>query len=332
MVEPIAVCVPVRDEAERLPRFLAAMAAQDDRDLTLCMLLDNCTDASAAVIAAWSPRLRFPVIVRSAAGGDPNAGRARRAAMALGEAALGGRGAIISTDADSAPAADWLAATRVALAQADVVAGRIVRRPAAPTPVQDRVEDYYDRLFALRRTLDPVAWEAPSTHHYTSGASLAFRAQAYAALGGFEGVASGEDARIVDAAHHAGLRVRRDATVAVETSSRRCGRAKGGLADHLRALDQGAAMPAMAHPADCAWRYRMHAAARAAFGHDVAALAGRLSRPHAEVIAIAGRAPNAEAFAMRVVPDVPGGERIVTLDLAEQALATLGAGLAREAA
>lgn len=331
MAEPMAVCVPVRDEAERLPRFLAAMAGQDG-PLTLCMLLDTCTDASAAVIAAWAPRLRFPVVVRSVAGGEANAGRARRAAMALGEELLGGVGAIVSTDADSAPAADWLAKTRSALAHADVVAGRIVRRPAAPTPVQDRVEDYYDRLFALRRTLDPVAWEAPRTHHYASGASLAFRADAYAALGGFEGVASGEDARIVDAAHYAGLRVRRDAAVVVETSSRRHGRAKGGLADHLLALDQGAAMPMMAHPEDCAWRYRLHAAARAAFGHDLTALADCLSRPYSEVTAIAAGAPNAEAFAMRVVPDVPGGERIVALDVAEQALAALEAGFAREAA
>ncbi|WP_374943417.1 glycosyltransferase [Sphingomonas sp.] len=332
MTKPIAVCVPVRNEAERLPRFLDAIAAQGMAGLTLCILLDGCTDASAAIVTARAPQLPFPVRVRSIAGGDANAGRARRVAMALGQEVLGGAGTIVSTDADSVPAPGWLAANLAGLAHADVVAGRIVRRAWIAMPLQDRIEAYYDRLFALRRLLDPVAWEAPRTHHYTSGASLAFRAHAYAALGGFEGVAAAEDARIVDAAHRAGLRVRRDAAVTVETSSRREGRARGGLADHLRALDRGAAAPTMAHPHDAAWRYRMHAAARRAFGHESAGLSERLSRVPSEVAAIAKAAPNAEAFAMCVVPERPGGERTVSLDVAEDALAALETDLARQAA
>lgn len=113
-----------------------------------------------------------------------------------------------------------------------------------------------------------MPWEARQTHHYTSGASLAFRAPAYARSGGFQPLGSAEDARIVDEAHRAGLRVRRDAAVRVVTSSRRVGRAVGGLADHLHDLaylQGGQDGVRVAHPAHMAWQYAGHAAARRAF-------------------------------------------------------------------
>ena len=139
MTGRIAVCVPVRDEALRLPRLLDALAAQDGPAFTLCLLFAGCTDASAAVVAARAETLPFPVLTGSLTRAAPNAGRARRAAMALGQDAVGEGGILISTDADSLPAAGWLAANLRALAHADVVAGRVVRRGSA-CPVQDRVE------------------------------------------------------------------------------------------------------------------------------------------------------------------------------------------------
>ncbi|KQS02193.1 glycosyl transferase family 2 [Sphingomonas sp. Leaf357] len=321
-----AICVPVRDEAALLPRFLDALAAQDRQDFTLCILFDGCADASVAIVTARAASLPFGILTAEVAAGAPNAGLARRRAMELGLSVLDDDGMIVSTDADSVPARDWSSANAAALAVAEVAAGRIVREGGRQNAVQDRVERYYDALFALRRAIDPVAWEAPETHHYTSGASLAFRASAYRALGGFEPIASAEDARLVDAAHHAGLRIRRDAAIRVATSARRSGRAIGGLADHLRKLDAGEAEATMAHPEDAVWRYQRQAAARAAwpdFGAGRSTLAAALDSDPTRVERIALEAPNAEAFAMRVVPDRPGGERIVTLDTAEAALARI---------
>ncbi len=330
----VAICVPVRNEAALLPAMLDALARQagDDR-VVLCVLFDACTDASERIVAARAAGLPFAVATdRLDAGGDPDAGRARRAALALGQAAVHGHGeaAFLTTDADSVPAADWVAATLRALAVADMVAGRIVRDPTHVDPVQDRLEIYYDRLFALRRTLDPVPWEALRTHHCTGGASLAFRARAYEAVGGFRHRRSGEDAAIVDEAHRAGLRVRRDAAVRVETSSRRIGRAVGGLADHLRTLADGAPLDQIrvAHPDDAAWQYRGHAAARAAFGaRDGKRSFGALERlvgvEARDIAEVARTSPNAEAFAMRLVPGNPGGERLVGLVDAERALDAL---------
>lgn len=327
---PVAICVPVRDETRLLPRFLDAIAAlRREGSIVLCLFFDNCADDSQTIAAARAGSFPFEIVAAVGLGGDPpSAGRARRRAMALGVEALtdADHTALLTTDADSLPAPDWMCRNLAALAVADVVAGRVIRESGAACPAQDRLETYYDALFALRRALDPVPWEAARTHHCTSGASLAFRVDAYRAIGGFEALPAGEDARIIDAAHRAGLRVRRDDSVRVATSSRRRGRARGGLADHLRDLDDAAraGTPLVAHPEDAAWRYRGQAAARAIWP-DVAAgsrlLAARLGCDVAHVERVAADSPNAEAFAMRVVPDAPAGERLVTLDEAEYLLA-----------
>ena len=324
-----AICVPARNEAALLPRFLKALTAQNDPNaFVLCLLLDACTDDSEAIVAAHSNGVPFEIVTRkSVADSAPNAGRARAAAMALGIETVGPDAILLSTDADSVPAPDWVAANLAALEMADVVVGRIDRSGGIPSPAQDRIEAYYDGLARLRRVLDPLPWESAQPHHYTSAASLACSAETYRTLGGFEPVPAGEDARLVDTAHRLGLRVRRDGAVRVETSARRDGRARGGLADHLRDMDRtGGASARMAHPEDVAWRYARHAVARAGWSNvDTAAsvLAAAVGRSEEEVHAAASVAPNAEGFAMQVVPDIPGGERLVDLPTAEAALAAL---------
>ena len=325
----IAICVPARNEAAALPALFAALdrlAVPEGIYLSLCLFLDGCTDNSARLArglrAAASHRV---MVVAGRAACRPNAGRARHRAMLLGFAALGGEdGLLLTTDADSSPAPDWLVAMHTALGDSDVVAGRIARAGSAPAPLQDRLEGYYDALFALRRRLDPVAWEAEATHHHSGGANMGFRAGAYRRLGGFAPVANGEDALILDDAARAGLRVRRDAAALVHTSDRRWGRASGGLALALRDLDRGdAAEVRVAHPADAAWQYAMHARARAAFPGDLAALATALDLTGDHLLGVARDCPNAEAFAMRVVPTPGGGMRQVPLAVAEAELARL---------
>lgn len=328
----IAVCVPVRNEVVRLPALLNALSRQHGAagPFIACLLFDNCDDGSEDLARARAAALPFALRCETLAGGThPNAGRARAAAMAAGAAALGTAGGLLlTTDADGIPADRWVAQSCAALERADVVAGRILRQPHPPSPMQDRIEAYYDRLFALRRWLDPVPWEATATHHCTGGANLGFRSAAYAQLGGFLPLRSGEDGRIVDDAMRLGLRVRRDGASVVHTSARRTGRVPGGLAEGLRHLDDPHRPVQIAHPADAAWQYRRHAEARAAFTGgrpaDVAAALG-LTAHHAT--GVARDCPNAEAFAMRIVPAAPGGEREVTLDHAEAILASLEAEL-----
>ncbi len=332
--DSVAICVPVRNEADLLAGYLDAISVQrPDVELVLCIVFDGCSDDSERIVAERASSYPFAIATHGlAAGREPNAGRARREALALGERSTARRPrvALLSTDADSVPAPDWVAAALNALTSADVVAGRIVRDRGFQDHAQDRLEAYYDRLFALRRAIDPVPWEAPRTHHFTGGANLAFRADAYAKLGGFEPRRAGEDAAIVDAAHRAGLRVRRDRAVVVETSSRRVGRAVGGLADHLRALASDKALDTIrvAHPEDAAWQYRRHAEARRVFGDlsdraGAVALGRRIGADIGQVMDLARASPNAEAFAIRLAPGSPGAERLIGLFEAEQALAEL---------
>ncbi len=325
----VAVCIPARDEAAELPALFAALDRLDRRagaTIHVCLLLDGCSDASASIAAAYRTTSRHRVSLDQAAPSSPNAGRARHRAMTMGLAALGDAdGLLLTTDADSQPAPDWLSAMAAGLDAADLVAGRIVRGNDRPSQLQDRLERYYDALYALRRRLDPVPWEATTTHHHTGGANLGIRADAYRALGGFAPVPSGEDARLIDDASRAGLRVRRDAACVVRTSDRREGRAGAGLALALRRLDDGdAATLQVTHPADAAWQYRMHAVARAAFADDrLDRIAAALELTDDHVMGVARDCPNAEAFAMRLVPAAPGGMRGVALPVAETELESL---------
>ena len=234
-------------------------------------------------------------------------------------------GLLLTTDADSRPASNWLVTMSTGLSCADLVLGRVVRTGERPNPLQDRIERYYDRLFALRRHLDPLPWDAANIHHQASGANMGIEVGAYRKLGGFASIASGEDSRLADDASRAGMRVRRDADSLVYTSDRRQGRAADGMAATLQRLDGGdPMMVSVAHPADAAWQYRFQGMARAAYAGDrldiVAASIG-LSSDH--VYGVARDCPNAEAFAMRIVPTPPGGMRHVVLPVAERELARL---------
>ncbi len=291
--------------------------------VSVCLLLDGCTDSSVALVAAYRERSRHRIKFAQSAPAQPNAGRARHRAMLLGRHALAEAGGLLlTTDADSAPAVDWLTTMVAALDRADVVTGRIIRQGHSPCPLQERIEVYYDRLFALRRRLDLVPWEADATHHHTGGANLGMRAAAYEIAGGFLPLLTGEDARFVDEAARAGLRVRRDAACVVRTSDRRQGRVAGGLAATLQRLDHTATSAvSVSHPEDAAWQYAMHAIARRAFMEDSLELAAdALGLTGDHVLGVARDAPNAAAFAMRIVPVPPGGMREVPLPAAEMAL------------
>ncbi|PXA89270.1 glycosyl transferase family 2 [Nostoc sp. 3335mG] len=321
----IAICIPARNEAERLPALFAALdrlVVPTGRSVAVCLLLDGCGDASRAVVASWRSVTRHHVVVAFADPAPPNAGRARDRAMRIGIDS--GAAILCTTDADSLPAADWLIAMLSALDHGDIVTGDVVRPGRDGHRAQDRIERHYATLHHLRRRIDPVAWDAADGHPHASGANMALSANLYHTLGGFLPLARGEDARLIDDAARAGYRVRRDAASIVHTSDRRVGRARGGLATMLCDLDRdGLAGVTVAHPADQLWQYRMQALARACFANDPAPLAEAIGLSVDHLRGVARDCPNAEAFAMRVVPVPPGGMRHIPFVAAEAALAAL---------
>ena len=312
----------MRNEVARLPRLLTSLANQvGGLPFTLCMFFDNCDDGSEQLVASWAERVPFTIVSDCCgSGGAPNAGAARRRAMTLCIDRVRAD-VLLTTDADSEPAGNWISANLKALQLADIVAGRIIRADHRTPDLHDRICAYFDGLHAMRRTLDPVPWESAETHHWTSGASLAVTGEVYRDLGGFEAKESGEDAAFIDGAARAGYRVRRDAQVIVRTSSRRKGRARNGFADSLSAFDDGVLVPDMVHPADEAWRFRTQAVARMAFeARDMRPLPQLLGLPPAEVDEVAAACVNAEAFVARIVGAPPGGMRMLGLAHAEALL------------
>ena len=308
-----AVCIPVRNEQDSLPALIDILSDQVrafDCRLVGCFYLDSCTDNSAAILEQARASAPFEIrISEGLATPESNAGRARRLAFDLGLAALehAPDAVLLTTDADSLPAADWLPANLDALVHADIVAGEIRQSDTGFSHHHARVERYFNRLHQLNRAVDPVPWEAPATHHYAGGASLAMTASTYARLGGFQDHPRGEDALLIETAAWHGLRVRRDARVGVVTSTRRVGRVDLGFAAHLRGLDETESTDEImvADPRVAIAQYRRHAYARQVFRvagkAELAAFAAELGQPPKTVQAVHDASPNAEAFAMRIV-------------------------------
>lgn len=243
------VAIPARNEAARIGACLDALAAQQDAAaLTVLLLLNGCTDATEAVARAHAARAPFRLVLRHAVlpPGRAHAGEARGRAMDAGAALLQREaqpgGLLLTTDADSRVAPDWLAMIQAELrAGADAVAGQVDYDPAEtarlPTALRERMalEDAYAALLAeLEARLDPVHGDAWPRHRMASGASLAVRLPAYRRAGGLPRLPVGEDRALLAALRAVDARIRHAPAVRVLTSCRTEGRAAGGAADTLR--------------------------------------------------------------------------------------------------
>jgi hypothetical protein len=297
------VAIPARNEAARIGACLDALAAQRDAAaLTVLLLLNDCTDATEAVARAHAARAPFRLVLRHAVlpAGRVHAGEARGRAMDAGAALLEREarpdGLLLTTDADSRVAPDWLAAIQAELrAGADAVAGQVDYDPAEtarlPIALRQRMaqEDSYAMLLAeLEARLDPVRGDGWPRHRMASGASLAVRLPAYRRAGGLPRLPVGEDRALLAALRAVDARIRHAPGVRVLTSCRTEGRAIGGAADtlRLRAGQPGLPCDSLLEPVGtAAMRWRARAALRRlhAAGDEAGAArwaAGLLLRPN----------------------------------------------------
>lgn len=248
-LEPV-VAIPVRNEAARLGRCLDALAAQTYPaafgPLTVVLVLNNCTDDSVAVAERWAAHstldVRIQVVHLPPA--EAHVGKARRLAMDGAALLLEGRGradgAILTTDADTVVARDWVLQTLKAFAAgADVVAGsvhHVAGEPLLPRHLRDPLarEQIYRRLMcSIAAQIDPLAHDPWPRHDRACGASLAVRLSEYRRVGGLPVLGIGEDRALVQALSRIDARVRHSLEVRVATSCRLVGRAQGGFADTL---------------------------------------------------------------------------------------------------
>ena len=354
---PAIVCVPARNEAERLPRLLRGLAAQDGFDaghrLRVVIVANNCTDATVPAVRALDAAgalaaLDLRLIEATLEGARAHVGTARRMALDAGADWLEGDGAsegvLLTTDADARLAPGWVAANLRALRGAEIVGGRLViddegADGPALAAFHARVERYWSGVRALEDALDPPPHDPAPRHGDHTGGSLALRASLYRSVGGLPELPRGEDNALVAAVQRAGGRLRHCSEVSVLVSARTAGRAEGGMATEMerraRVVQDGEAyrLPRAAHWRDAILR-RAHLRRLWREGAAPAALlAAGLNAE--DLAAILPGCPNDIAFVERALarleprdPPAPEGP----LDEAVAALEAMAADLRRDAA
>lgn len=235
------MCVPARNEEQRLPLLLDALAKQSLKGpIAVAICLNNTRDGSAGAVGAAvarHSRLKITLDIREFPPELAHAGSARNAAMAVGLDQLGESGGVlVTTDADARPPSDWLAANLAAIRAGDeIVGGRLQldEQDAIPAGIvagRALWDRYWAAVRAIEDEFDPVPWDPSPRHGDHTGGSLAMTGELYRKAGGVPLLASGEDRALVEAAIAAGGRLVHPMSVWTRVSARSQGRAAGGMA------------------------------------------------------------------------------------------------------
>lgn len=250
------VVVPARNEEARVASLIASLAAQHDGrgnlleadSFEVLLLLNNCSDGTASVARERQreyPWLRLHVIEVSFAAPEAHVGKARQllfdTAFHRFQLLRGQAGLILTTDADSRPAPDWITQSAAEIAQGvDAVGGRILLEPEEWAALPLGVRKFFLLDIGYRRALEemrslfaPQRHDPFPRHHQHFGGSFAVTASAYARASGMPLRSFHEDIGLYQAIIDSGGRVRHSEAVRVHTSARMVGRAQGGLADAI---------------------------------------------------------------------------------------------------
>ena len=233
-----AIIIPARNEADRIGDCIAALGPQLAGRARLIVVVNNSTDDTARI--AGDTRFAVKVIDCQLAG-DGGVGSARKIGADHALSHMPALRYILTSDADSIVAGDWMERTIRYLQTADVICGLPIPLDDNPAALSGMNAEYGTLEGTYRdlvlRYVDRHAPDHcnPMPHHgEASGASLAFRKSAYCRIGGFAEMRTGEDRDIVRRAKTAGLKVRHASDVIVRVSCRLDGRAPGGMAEALQ--------------------------------------------------------------------------------------------------
>jgi glycosyltransferase involved in cell wall biosynthesis len=250
------VTVPAKDEEELLPSGLRALAEQktiggdplDHERYEVILLINNTRDRSRQVAEQFQrlyPTFRLHIIERNFGKSHSHNGYVRRLLMDEAcrrlETREGDRKTILTTDADSQVASNWISRNQEELASgSEAVAGRIVILPsegALLDPATRAVQKYdhlYRRLIAwLEDRFDPQPHDPWPRHHQHFGASLAITPRIYRLIGRLPPRRCFEDIAFYQALIRHDVRLRHSNKVRVFTSARLTGRARFGLSSEL---------------------------------------------------------------------------------------------------
>ncbi|MEV8252403.1 glycosyltransferase [Rhodoglobus sp. NPDC076762] len=226
-ISGIGVVVPAKDEDQLLEGALAslALARATLHDLThpdkpwvrIILVLDDCTDDSAAIAAQWDG-----IEVLTVNYGAVGAARQHGIRHLLStSSAPDSEVWIANTDADSQVPTNWLSAQwQIAQSGAELMIGTV--RP-----------DFND-LSEIKQKRWIATHPPGEANGHVHGANLGFRADRYREAGGFDPIAEHEDVRLVEALAALGVTSVATDECCVLTSGREYGRTPGGYASHLR--------------------------------------------------------------------------------------------------
>jgi len=249
----LSVVIPVRDEEDRLPQTLAALAEQHDADgrpldperYEIILLVNNSSDRSASLarsFAAEHPAVALHVVEIELPDDEAHVGRARRLLMDTAARRLPPAGVIATTDADTIVAPDWIAMMLAEFSTgADAVMGRILvdpegfaDHPPAARLFHLRDVTYRSLVTELEARLAPDPFDPWPRHFQHFGPSIAVTVETYRLAGGMPPLPYLEDVAFYEALRRIGARIRHAPSVRVVTSARPQGRTGFGFAVQLR--------------------------------------------------------------------------------------------------
>lgn len=186
----VSLIVCARNEEQRLPRLLQALAQQDypANKLEICLVDDRSTDRTGELIASFAA-VHGNVLPLRLNDTLPNFAPKKRAIDTAIRRTTGE--IILLTDADAAPGPQWVRKMARAFAPETVMV-------CGYSPYVPR-ETFWQRLLALEYFSHAAVAAGGSGHGRTltcTGSNLAYRREAYVRLGGFDGIAhwiSGDD-------------------------------------------------------------------------------------------------------------------------------------------
>ncbi len=314
---PCHVAVPVHNEEARLGALIDSLASQTHPVSGVTLLLNNCTDDSESVArrlaaqhSALSLRVENVILPPERA----NVGCARRMAMDLAYERADGRGLILTTDADTVWAPDFVQGMQTEIARgADAVGGRVQLHPADRCALSRGVRRLFLLDIGYRRMterladyIDPEPADPYPRHHQHFGAAMGVTAEWYARVGGLPTHPSNEDVAFYQAIREAGGRFRHSLRARAFTSARRDGRAPQGMADALSEWDDQAdsgVTPTVPDAASLERRLRLRADVRRAWirrnPDRVSCIASQVSRSCGVVADVLNESPSASAAAAR---------------------------------
>ncbi|WP_252349909.1 glycosyltransferase [Gluconobacter cerinus] len=240
----ILVAIPVCNEEEYIVPCLLALARQDTQPDKVVLWINNTTDQTHERVASLKNTLPFELeIVRVVYDtGLASAGLARRDAMAHAAQYASSDALLVTTDADSEAAKDWLSRTLNAFTHypVEAVFGRALLLPEEARKIpfnlheDERAEQAYGALLdQITLLLCPESHDPWPRHTEHSGASIAVTYQAWSKVGGMPAVPTSEDRAFYQVLRENGIRVRHAPDVKVYVSARLIGRAQGGMAETL---------------------------------------------------------------------------------------------------